>query len=500
MMAPRSGHLGASRPARVPAGHSSRTAEVLFLRTRRSAARSEDLILEPKTSHRVVIIGSGFGGLFAARRLRHAPVDLTLIDRTNHHLFQPLLYQVATGILSEGEIAPAVRDVLRHHRRASVELSTVTGIDIDRRLVTSVQAGRQLQHFYDTLIVATGIETSYFGHREFSQWAPGMKTIDDALELRGRIFGAFELAESQSDPVIRQEWLTFVVIGGGPTGVEMAGQIAELSRRSLKRNFRNFDASEARILLYEGGPRILAEFGDRLSSITRRSLSKLGVNIFTDTMVVDIDEASVHVRLQDGTIQRVPARTKVWAAGMHASSLGAMLATPAGAQFDHLGRVKVRPDCTLPGHPEIFIVGDLMVLEGVPGMAEGAMQSGMHAAETIKRRLKGDHTERPFHYRDLGMLATISRFRAVAKIGAFQIGGFVGWLLWLVVHLTFLTGFKNRIAALAHWAISFLGRGRSERTITRQQVLARRALERSEHSQLAADPSSSRRRTSLEEL
>lgn len=428
--------------------------------------------------HRVVIVGSGFGGLFAARSLRDAPVAVTVIARTNHHLFQPLLYQVATGILSEGEIAPAIRDVLRRHRHATVLLAEVVDIDIDRKLVHSVQDGRHLETPYDSLIVATGVETSYFGHEEFGEWAPGMKTIDDALELRGRLFGAFELAESEPDPARREELLTFVVVGGGPTGVELAGQIVELSQRALRGNYRHIDPSRARVLLFEGGPAIMPAFGKRIASITTRSLTKLGVKIATDAMVVGMDADSVTVRHGDGRLERVSTGTKVWAAGMRANPLGAMVAEQSGAEQDKMGRVKVRSDCTLPGHPEVFVVGDLMTLEGVPGMAEGAIQSGLHAASTIKRRLRGDETEHPFHYRDLGQLATISRFRAVAQIGKVQFGGFVGWLLWLVVHLTFLTGFKNRFAALAHWTISFVGRGRSERTITEQQVIARQAIAR----------------------
>ncbi|HVX20400.1 MAG TPA: NAD(P)/FAD-dependent oxidoreductase [Acidimicrobiales bacterium] len=426
--------------------------------------------------HRVVIIGSGFGGLFGARALRRAPVQVTVIDRANHHLFQPLLYQVATGILSEGNIAPATRDVLRYHRNTSVQLATVTDIDLRRRVVTARQRGRVIETPYDSLIVSAGVETSYFGHPEFAEWAPGMKSIDDALELRARIFGAFEMAETEPDAEARRGWLTFVVVGGGPTGVEMAGQIAELSHRSLQRNFRRIDPRDARVLLFEGGDRVLAPFGDRISRITARDLGRLGVEVHTGAMVTGMDAGSVQVRLADGSASSVVARTKIWAAGMAASPLGRLLADASGADLDRMGRVKVNPDCTLPGHPEVFVVGDLMALGDLPGMAEVAMQSSVHAARLIKRRLAGDHADRPFHYRDLGMLATISRFRAVARIGGMSIGGFVGWLLWLVVHLTFLTGFKNRVGALAYWAVSFVGRGRAERTITFHQLAARQAL------------------------
>jgi len=426
--------------------------------------------------HRVVIVGSGFGGLFAARALRRAPVQVTVVDRANHHLFQPLLYQVATGILSEGNIAPATRDVLRHHRNTAVKLAVVTDIDLQRRVVTARQPWQDIELPYDSLIVATGVQTSYFDHPEFARWAPGMKSIDDALELRARIFGAFEMAETEPDPEIRRAWLTFAVIGGGPTGVEMAGQIAELSHRSLQHNFRRIDPRDARVLLFEGGDHVLAPFGDRIAHMTERDLGRLGVEVQTGATVTGMDAYHVEVRLADGTTQSVAARTKIWAAGMTASPLGRLLADRSGADLDRMGRVKVDPDCSLPGHPEVFVIGDLMTLGDLPGMAEVAMQSGVHAAHLIRRRLAGDYADRPFRYRDLGMLATISRFRAVARIGGLSIGGFVGWLLWLVVHLTFLTGFKNRIGALAYWTVSFVGRGRSERTITFHQVAARRAL------------------------
>lgn len=423
-----------------------------------------------QSRHRVVIVGSGFAGLFAARFLRRSAVEVTLLARTNHHLFQPLLYQVATGILSEGEIAPATRDVLRHHRSTRVQMAEVTGFDLDRRVVGAVQAGRHVEVPYDSLIVAAGVETSYLGHDDLMPWAPGMKSIDDALELRGRIFGAFEMAEVEADPVAREAWLTFVLVGGGPTGVEMAGEIAELSRRSLHHDFRSVDPRQARILLFEGGDRILAGFGERLSRLAAHDLAELGVEVHTGTMVTAMDEAGVTVRGPDGGTRRVPARTKVWAAGTVASPLARQLAEASGAGVDRMGRVQVLPDCTLPGHPEVFCVGDMMALGDLPGMAEVAIQSGVHAARLVTRRLGGDMSDPPFRYHDLGQLAVISRFRAVAKLGPLSVGGLLGWLLWLVVHLTFLTGFKNRASALAHWAVSFLGRSRAERTFTRQQV------------------------------
>ena len=424
----------------------------------------------------MVIIGSGFGGLFAARALRRAPVEVTMIARTNHHLFQPLLYQVATGILSQGEIAPAVRDVVRRQRHTRVQLAEVTGIDLDRRVVTATQMEQEIETPYDSLIVATGVETSYYGHDELRRWAPAMKSIDDALEMRGRIFGAFEMAETESDPDTQRAWLTFVVVGGGPSGVEMAGEISELSRRALRHEFRTIDPAQARVLLFEGGDRVLASFGDRLSRIAARDLGRLGVEVHTGSTVTGADGRGVIVRAADGTTRRIEARTKVWTAGMEASPLARTLAQASGATVDRMGRVEVLPDCTLPGHPEVFVVGDMMALDDLPGMAEVAMQSGRHAARLITRRLKDGRADTPFRYHDLGSMAVISRFRAVAKIGRFSIGGLAGWLLWLVVHLTFLTGFKNRIGALAHWAVSFLGRDRAERTFTAWEVLGREAF------------------------
>jgi NADH:ubiquinone reductase (H+-translocating) len=417
--------------------------------------------------HRVVIIGSGFAGLFAAKALRRADVEVVVVDKTNHHLFQPLLYQVATGVLSSGDIAPPTRDVLRHQRNARVVLGEVVDVDLDERELTVETLGRQTQLSYDSLIVATGASQSYFGHDEYARHAPGMKTIDDALELRGRIFGAFEMAELETDPAVRESWLTFAVVGAGPTGVELAGQIAELSRRALGDNFRNFDPREARVVLLDAADTVLPPFPERLRRRAQRDLERLGVEVRLGARVVGVDETGLD--LEGG---RIEARTKIWAAGVQASPLGRMIAERNGSEADRSGRVQVHPDTSLPGRPEVFVVGDLMALDGLPGVAEVAMQSGAHAARTIARGLKG-HPPEPFRYRDLGTMATISRFRAVATFGRLEVGGFAGWLMWLVVHLAFLTGFKNRISAVANWALAFLGRGRRQRTITKQQVLAR---------------------------
>ena len=423
--------------------------------------------------HRVAIVGSGFGGLAAAKALRRAPVDVTVIDRTNHHLFQPLLYQMATGIVGAGDIAPPIRDILRRHSNTRVLLGDVVDVDLAAREVTLEAAGRSSRVAYDTLIVAAGARQSYFGHDEFGVHAPGLKTIDDALEVRGRIFGAFELAEGEQDERQRDGWLTIAVIGAGPTGVEVAGQIVELSRRALKRNFRTFDPAQARVILLDAADTVLPTFPDSLRRRAHRDLRRLGVETRLGTKVTGVDENGLDVVCPDGSSGRIEARTKVWAAGVKASALGARLAEKSGAAVDRSGRVAVLPDCTLPGHPEVFVIGDLMSLDGLPGVAEVAMQSGRHASRTIVRRLRGEDTMREFRYYDLGTMATVSRFRAVAWLGPLRVGGAVAWLLWLVVHLAFLTGFKNRVATLVRWAIAFLGRGRPERTITEQQVFAR---------------------------
>jgi NADH:ubiquinone reductase (H+-translocating) len=417
------------------------------------------------TRHHVVIIGCGFGGLFAAKALRPANVRVTLIDRTNHHLFQPLLYQVATGILSEGQIAPPIRDVLRNHHSLRVVLGDVQHIDPERKQVTAKELDHQVTIDYDSLIVATGAVTSYFGHDDFRRYASGMKSLDDAMLLRGQIFGAFEMAEAEQDEQRRRALMTFVVIGGGPTGVEMAGQLKELSGRALKKNYRLIDPATTRVVLVEGGDRLVPPMGERGSRITAKTLEKLGIEIHLGAMVTGMDKAGVDLTLPGGETLRIDAATKVWAAGTKANPLGQQLADVTGVELDRAGRVKVAPDCTVPNYPDIFVVGDLMALNDLPGVAEVAMQSGAHAAHTIRKRIKGQDRKREFHYHDLGSLAAISRFRAVAKLGPIQVGGIVGWLLWLFVHLAFLTGFKNRFGALARWSVSFVGRGRYERAL-----------------------------------
>ena len=428
---------------------------------------TEPADLNPR--HHVVIIGSGFGGLFACRALKHANVRITLIDRTNHHLFQPLLYQVATGILSEGQIAPPIRDVLRNYPQARVILGEVEQIDVEQRQVHVDEFGKPLTVGYDSLIVACGATSSYFGHDEYREVSCGMKSLDDALALRGNIFGAFELAEAEVDPEKRRRFMTFVVVGGGPTGVEMAGQLRELSRRALRRNYRMIDPVDTRVVLVEGTDELLGSMGTYIADMTRRDLTRMGVEIHLGALVTDMDDDGVEITKRDGSKEHIPAATKVWAAGTRAAGLGGILADAAGAETDKAGRVVVSPDCSLPNHPEVFVVGDAMASEDLPYVAELAIQSGIHAARSILRRQEGKPTK-PFRFRDLGTLAVISRFTAVAKIGPIKVGGFIGWLLWLVVHITFLTGFKNRLGALTRWAISFVGHGRYERALTGRWV------------------------------
>jgi NADH:ubiquinone reductase (H+-translocating) len=431
------------------------------------------------SGHRVVVIGSGFGGLFGTKALKKADVDITLIARTSHHLFQPLLYQVATGILSQGEIAPSTREILAGQKNVSVLLGEVVDIDLDARTVSSDVLGQRTVTPYDSLLVAAGASQSYFGNDHFAEDAPGMKSIDDALELRGRIFGAFELAElaaSRGENV--DHLLTFVIVGAGPTGVEMAGQIAELAHRTLKHDFRAINSRRARVILLDAAGQVLPPFGAKLGEHTKRDLEKLGVEVKLGAMVTDLDERGIDVAYKDGTTERILATTKIWAAGVQASSLGRILAAQTGAPLDRAGRIGVNPDLTLPGYPEVFVVGDMIALDNLPGVAQVAIQGAKYAAKSIERRIEGKPPQAPFKYFDKGSMATISRFKAVALIGKVRLTGFVAWLAWLGLHLIYITGFKNRVTALMHWFVSFIGRGRSERTTTEQQIFARAALGR----------------------
>ena len=416
--------------------------------------------------HRVVVVGGGFGGLPATRLLARSHVDVTLIDRRNHHLFQPLLYQVATGILSPGQISPVLRHIFRKRKNVRVELAAVTGFDLERRVVhAKTIPGHALEYPYDSLIVAAGAGQSYFGHDEFALIAPGMKTIDDALELRRRIYGAFELAESTTDESERRDWLTVAIVGAGPTGVELAGQVRELAVRSLRRDFRSVDPSTVRVVLLDGGQEPLANFGDRLSARAAQELEKMGVELRMRARVVGVDAMGVDVEGPDGK-DRISAHTVIWAAGVQASPLAKLLADATGAETDRSGRIAVQPDLTLPGHPEVFAVGDMATINGLPGVCEVALQGGLHAANRIRRRLKGDTSVVPFRYRDVGSAAAVGRFKAIVSVRGLHLSGFPGWVVWLFVHITFLNGFANRAAALWRWARAMIGRSRPERVFS----------------------------------
>ncbi len=421
------------------------------------------------TRHRVVVIGGGFGGLFATQALRRGAVDVVLVDRTGHHLFQPLLYQVATGILSEGQITRPLRDVLAKQGNARVVVGEVTDVDLHGHTVTVSAFGRRSPVSYDSLIVAAGAGYSYFGNDDFVRHAPGLKSVDDALEIRARIFSAFERAEAAVDERERLRHLTFAVIGGGPTGIEMAGQIRDLARGSLTRNFATIDPRDATVVLLEAAPFLLPSYGRRLSLRTLHTLQGVGVDVRLEARVTDVDEASV-VYERGGREQRIEATTKVWAAGVSAGSLARTLTRQTDVDRNRAGQLVLQPDCTLPGHPEVFVVGDLMSTPGIPGVAQLAIQSGRFAARCIRRRLDGDLEVRRFVYRDKGSLATIARFRAVATIRGHGFSGLPAWLFWLVVHLWTIMGFGRRLSVLLRWSFAFTADRRPERVATMRQA------------------------------
>jgi NADH dehydrogenase len=426
--------------------------------------------------HRVLIVGGGFGGLYAAKRLsRDERVKVTLVDRRNFHLFQPLLYQVATGALSPGEIAQPLRSIFRKRPNTTVLLGEAVGIDPVKREVAMSDGGRI---GYDTLVVATGVRHSYFGQDAWARDAPGLKSIDDATDIRRRILIAFEAAEREADPVRRAEWMTFVVVGGGPTGVELAGALGEIAKDTLKRDFRSIDPTLSRIILVEAMDRVLPPYPTGRSASARRQLERLGVTVRTGTRVVGLDNRSVDVDA-NGVTERIPTRTALWAAGVQASTFARVVAEATGAETDRAGRVIVGPDLTLAGHPEIFVVGDVSSRawkqdRSVPGVAQGAIQGGKYAGETIGRRLRGEATP-PFRYSNRGEVAIIGRLSGVTDIpwlGPFgRQGGFIAWLLWLGIHLAYLIGFANRIVVLTRWTWSFLTHGRGSRLITGQPLL-----------------------------
>lgn len=420
--------------------------------------------------HQVVIIGGGFGGLSAARRLGRAPVQVTLVDRCNYHLFQPLLYQVATGALSPANIASPLRNILKKQKNTRVLLAEATRIDTaNRRVILSDGAIG-----YDTLVISAGASHQYFGHNEWEQFAPGLKTIEDATGMRRRILLAFETAERESDPEKLRAWMTFVIAGGGPTGVELAGALGEIANDTLRRDFRHINPSEARIILVEGADRVLPVYPPKLSAAARRMIERLGVTVRTNTMVTDVRKDSVTVREGDRT-ETIPARTILWAAGVLASPLGRILSEEFGAALDKEGRVLMEPDLSVPGHPEIFVVGDLANFshqtgKPLPGVAQTAIQEGRYVATEIARRLRGGKM-RPFHYFDKGNLATIGRGAAVADLNGLRLSGWPAWLLWIFVHLLYIVEFQNRLLIFMQWAWFYFTYDRSARLITGKNPL-----------------------------
>ncbi|AOW91806.1 NADH dehydrogenase [Rhodococcus sp. WMMA185] len=419
---------------------------------------------------RVVILGGGFAGIYAARRLRNADVDITLLDRGTSHVFQPLLYQCATGLLSEGEISSPLRHLLRGHRNVHVALGEARSIDPDAKVLTASRFdGSAFDLHYDYLIVAVGMRQAYHGHDEYIQWAPGMKTVDDALAIRRKLISAFEMAESLPTARERRPWLTFAVAGGGPTGVEMAGQIRELATHSLAHEFRSIDPSEARVLLFHGGDRVLESFDRKLSAAAQKTLDKVGVETHLGVHVTDVCETGIETTSADEahTKKRYEARTVLWTAGVEAVPFAAHLADALGAKQTHGGRIEVEPDLTVPGHPDIWVVGDLMSLDELPGVAEVAMQSGKYVGGRIAKTVAGGKPDRkPFKYRDFGSAAYIARRHALLQAGPIRISGFAGWVSWGVIHIAFLAGYRNRFGTLLNWATTLATGSRRERAIT----------------------------------
>jgi NADH dehydrogenase len=416
--------------------------------------------------HRLLIVGGGFGGLHAAKALAGAPVDVTLVDKANHHLFQPLLYQVATGILSDGSVAPALRTVVRGQDNVEVLLADVTGVDLAARTATATAPdGRELTLPFDTLIGAAGVVTDYFGHDEWADYAPGLKTLDDARWLRSHILGAFEMAELAGDPAERQAWLTFALVGAGPTGVELTGQIATLAHRILPRDFHNVSTRDARVLLLDAAPSVLPQFPEKLRARAARDLTALGVEIHTQTKVMDIGPGGLTLEPPDGGSECIAARTICWAAGVRAAPLAGVLAQARGAAQDRLGRLLVEPDLTLPGHPEVFVVGDMAALRDLPGVAQVAMQEGDYVARVIDARLTGRAAPPAFAYQDKGTMATVGPRRAVVDAFGVQVGGLAGSLMWAFVHVMYLVGWGNRVVTVLRWLFQMTTNDRSYRLV-----------------------------------
>jgi NADH dehydrogenase len=419
---------------------------------------------------RVVIVGGGFGGLRAARGLRKANVQVTLVDRRNHHLFQPLLYQVATGDLSPANIAAPLRSILRKQRNCITLLASVTGFDVEAKRV--ILDDGELP--YDYLILAAGATHSYFGNDRWEPYAPGLKTIEGATEIRSRILRAFETAERETDPARRAAWLTFIIVGAGPTGTELAGALSEISNHTLKHDFRYIDPSEARIILVEGGPRPLGFYPEPLCAKAAKALTDLNVELRLSTMVIDIGDGFVLLK-HDNTEERIEAKTVIWAAGVAASPLAKSLAAQTGVSTSRAGHIQVNPDLTVGGHPEVMAIGDMSLCTGsngkpLPGLAPVAMQQGDYAAARVAALSTGQAFTKPFHYNDRGSMAVIGRFRAVALVGNRQLSGLIAWLVWLVIHVMEITLFSNRILVIIQWGGSFLFRNRSARLITHEAL------------------------------
>jgi NADH:ubiquinone reductase (H+-translocating) len=422
----------------------------------------------------VVVIGGGFGGLQAALVLGKAGIPTIIIDRRNHHLFQPLLYQVATGGLSPGDIASPLRNILRKYKSVTTVLGEVTDIQLDKRLVI---AGEE-QFAFKYLIVASGSETSYFGRDDWEPFATGLKTVEEATEIRSRIFYAFEQAELEDDPNLRRQWLTFIIVGGGPTGVELAGTLGEIARDTLRGDFRRIRPEEARILLVDGNERVLGAFPESLSSRAENDLIKLGVRFRNNCRVVEVNESGATLKLPSGEMETVSAKTVLWAAGVKASPLGKIIGAQAGVETDRTGRVKVQPDCSLLGHAEVFVVGDLANFvddrtdKMLPGVAQVAMQGGTFVAENIVARQRGEVPQPVFRYWDKGNMATIGRLSAVADLGKVQFSGVFAWLLWLAIHLVYLVEFRNRVIVAVQWGYQYLSFYRGARLITGMERFA----------------------------
>ena len=435
--------------------------------------------------HHVVVIGAGFGGINTVKQLKNADVEITLIDKKNHHLFQPMLYQVATGVISAGEIAPSTRQLLRNQDNAHFVNGDVTDINIKDQTVTAELDGATRTYEYDSLVVAAGAGQSYFGNDHFAEFAPGMKTLDDALEIRSRIISAFEKAELEEDPAKREKLLTFVIVGAGPTGVELTGQIAELAQRTFAGEYSNFGSSSAKIYLLDGAPQVLPPFGKRLGRKAQRTLEKLGVDVRLNAMVSDVTaDAVTYKNMKTEEEVTIEAATKIWSAGVAASPLGKLIADQAGVEADRAGRVSVNEDLTVGEYKNVYIVGDMISLNRLPGVAQVAIQGGNHVGKLIEAKIDEESTANeaePFEYFDKGSMAVISRFNAVVKLGKTEFAGFPAWISWLGLHIFYIVGFRSRTLVALHWLLNAFSRDRGNLEITQQQRVARNVIDRDLH-------------------